>query len=620
MLQNLRDNSKGVISYILIAFLVIIMALFGMESLFNWNPSADKAGAVNGERISTVEVETAIQRKRQELINRFGENLPESMLSTEALSNSVMDELIASKALAQAAKNSGMTVSTQSIHNEIAKTSAFQDESGRFSNELFLQAISRAGYTPSTYIEASKSDAVLGQLYTGIVASNFISATELDEFIQLSNETRNVSFFTLSSERVGAEVEISETKIEDFYNQNAEMFTKPEQVAVDYIELNTADLASQITVTDEQVRKQFELNQSNAVAAKERHVAHILIEDNDSDKINAVSQKLSEGVDFAELAKTYSDDFGSRDTGGDLGFTTGSGLPAEFVAAMNTLSVGSVSPAVKSEAGTHFIKVIDVKDTTLKFEDVRADIADSLKQTEAEGLFLTKLEQLRDLSFNADNLKDVAQELGLKVANTGFFTKQGGSGIAANKAVIEASFSEDVFAAGNSSEAIELSPTHVVVVKKTGEEPSYVLPLAEVREQIKNRLTLERAQELITEQGLQLVSDIKSGKAITEVAETVEAELKLVDSLTRNDTDAGAEVVNFAFSLPKPTEGPVVSGLLTRNGDYLVLAVNSIGAGEENMTAEEKQMLSSQLAIILGQTDFASFQNYLVNIADVERK
>ena len=60
MLQHLRDNSRGVISFILIGFLVIIFALTGVEALFNWDTSANQAAKVNGEAVTEMDVARAI--------------------------------------------------------------------------------------------------------------------------------------------------------------------------------------------------------------------------------------------------------------------------------------------------------------------------------------------------------------------------------------------------------------------------------------------------------------------------------------------------------------------------------------------------------------------------------
>lgn len=621
MLQDLRDNSKGIVSYILIGFLVVVMALFGMESLFNWNPSADKAGEVNGERITVSELELGVQRKRQELINTYGDNIPASMLTSEALAPTVLEELIAAKVVSQATQNNKMTVSDEAIWADIAKSPAFQDANGVFNNQIFLQRISQAGFTPASYLQASKENTAVRQLVGSIVNTAFLPKQDLDEFFELSNQVRDFSYFTLKAEAVSEQVSVSEEEIKKFYDANVDRFTQAERVAVDYIELNIENMLAGIEVTEEQARKQFEQDRANmAGATQERKVAHILIESNDDGKIAEVSQKLSAGEDFAALARDYSDDFGSRDLGGDLGYTTGADLPAEFVAAMNSLSVGEVSEPVKTEAGTHFIKVNDIKSAQVVFEDVKASIIESLKRAEAENLFVVKLDQLRDLSYNADDLKQVAQELGLVANNTGLFTQQGGVGIAANSAVVEAAFSEDVFVAGNSSEPIELSSTHVVVIKKTADEPSRLMELSEVKEQIETQLKDEKTRSLVSQRGSELVAKIREGLDLANAAKEVGAEIISLEKVTRNSAEHDPEVVNFAFGVPKPEAGPQIAGGFTRSGDYLVLSLNSVGAGEDTLSDENKAAIAGQLVRMMGESELISYQSHLVETADIERK
>lgn len=621
MLQDLRDNSRGIVSYILIGFLVVVMALFGMESLFNWNPSADKAGEVNGERITVSELESGIQRKRQELLNLYGENVPANMLSSEVLAPSVLEELIAAKVISQAAKNNKMTIGEAEIWADIVKTPAFQDANGVFNNQIFLQRISQAGFTPATYLEASKNNGAIRQLVSSIANTGFLPESAINEFFTLSNQVRDFSYFTLSSEFVTSQVNVSAEEIKAFYDTNTARFTQAERVAVDYIELNIEDMLADITVTEEQALKQFEQNKANmAGASQERRVAHILIETNDAGKITEISQKLAAGEEFAALAKDYSDDFGSRDLGGDLGYTSGADLPAEFVAAMNSLAAGEVSQPVKTDAGTHFIKVSDIKSAQVTFEDVRSSIIDSLKRSEAENLFVVKLDQLRDISYNADDLTQVAQELGLKSGNTGLFTEQGGAGIAANSAIVQAAFSDDVYVAGNSSEPIELSPTHVVVIKKTADEPSRLMELTEVQEQIESQLKSEKVRVLIAERGSELIAEIRQGASIVDVAKLANTEAVSVSDVVRNNADLDPEVVNFAFGVPKPENAPQVAGGFTRTGDYLVVSVSAVKEGEDVLSEEIKAAITGQLTRMVGEGDFVSYQSHLIEVADIERK
>src|SRR5690606_15095616 len=188
------------------------------------------------------------------------------------------------------------------------------------------------------------------------------------------------------------------------------------------------------------------------------------------------------GVQTCALPISYSDDLGTRDQGGELGFSTGEAFPAEFEGALAGLQVGGVSGPVKTEAGTHFIKLVSERGAEPpSFEEERNRIVDQIKRAEAENQFVNLLERLKDLSYNAENLGEVAEELGLESKNTGLFGRNTGTGIAADSRFVSAAFSDEVLVENNSSDVIELSTTRAVVLKKTDHQQSYVKPLDEVK-------------------------------------------------------------------------------------------------------------------------------------------
>ena len=95
--------------------------------------------------------------------------------------------------------------------------------------------------------------------------------------------------------------------------------------------------------------------------ANPRRVAHILLSEPTTEVIEEIQVKIDAGVDFAVLAKDYSEDFGSAESGGDLGYTSGDTFPEAFEIALAGLDLGQVSEPINTHAGTHFIKLLDIK-------------------------------------------------------------------------------------------------------------------------------------------------------------------------------------------------------------------------------------------------------------------
>lgn len=621
MLQHLRDNSRGVISFILIGFLVIIFALTGVEALFNWDTSANQAAKVNGETVTEMDVARAIGMQKQQMLNAYGDQVPAEFLSDEYLRKPVIDNLVQRMVLSQAAEKSGMAVGQTYLSEQIASAPQFKNETGAFDNNRYQQVLRNMGYTHSTYTKILSDEIVINQLQAGISATAFATQNQLDEIIALSFQSRDLEYAILPVAKVRESIQIDPSEIQAYYDANQQMFTSEEQIAVDYISLSVQDLMSKVPVTEEQVRKQYDQNQTNFVASPERQAAHILIENNDENKIKSVVDKLAAGDDFAAIAKEFSDDLGSKEQGGDLGFSKGDAFPAEFEAALAMLKVGEVSAAVKTDAGTHFIKLLSEKGSEPpSFEEQKASIEEQLKRAEAEAQFVAQLERLREESYNADSLQEVAQSLGLEALNSGLFERNKGQDLMANPKVVAAAFSADVLQDGNSSEVIEIDSSNVLVLKKTDYKASQVKPIADVQEQITNTLKDQKARALLDEQAQKLIADLKSGGSFSELSTAAGIEYKEVKAATRNTADIDPDVLRHVFTMVKPASAsPTFDKTMTANGDIAIVALAAVTPGSnDNVTPEQKNAITAQLGNIYGGNDFSSYRQFLKDAADID--
>lgn len=624
MLQHMRDNSKGVISGILIGILVIAFALTGADALFQWDASANKAVVVNGETVTDADVVRGIANRKQQIINQYGESVPAEYLTDEKLRAPVIDGLIQKTLLSQAAVKGGLAANTEKLMKEIVSAPVFHKEGGVFDQEKYTQLLRYQGYTPTTYQKVLAEESMIQQLQTGLTASAFVTAAELKHILGLSFQTRDFSYVVLSAEKADKSVTVGDGDIKTYYEANPQAFTTAEQVAVDYIELSTAELAKNIVVTDDQIKKQFDQNMTIFAAKTERQAAHILVTAKDQKQAETIKEKLAAGEDFAKLAKEFSTDTGSKEQGGDLGFTTGDTFPAEFEAALAKLKVGEVSAPVKTDAGIHIIKLLAERATKPpSFEEAKAGIVDDLKKSEAESQFAAKLEKLRDLSYNADQLADVAKDIGLTAKNSGLFAKVGGKDITANTTFINAAFSAEVLEQGNASEVIELESNRVVVLKKTDRKPSQLQPIEAVKDQIVQLVRTEKTQALLLQQSNDLIAGINAGKTIETQAKTLGLELKVAKNVSRStDKDTDREILKYAFSLPAPATNAISSGSAQLSkGDRAVVVVAAVTlAAEESVPVEQRKSIATQLTNIHGANDMKNYVAHLQEVAKIKRQ
>src|SRR5690606_15859804 len=303
-----------------------------------------------------------------------------------------------------------------------------------------------------------------------------------------------------------------------------------EQVVLEYVELFKDRFFDQVEVTDEELQPLYENEIANL--AEQRQAAHILAEVGDElndeqaqAKLQELKARVEAGEDFAALAKEFSQDPGSADDGGDLGYAGPGVYDPAFEEALYALQSGQVSEPVRSEFGWHLIKLLGVQSPQVpSFDSLREKLAREYKTQQVEQRFVAATKQLEDSAFESSDLSQPAQELGLEVKVSEAVGREGGStGITANRQVLQAAFSPEVLEDGNNSSTIELDPTTVVVIRVKEHKKPEQLPLEQVAESIRAHLQRERAAANAKSEGEKLLAAIEAGEAAGEGWQVQEA-------------------------------------------------------------------------------------------------
>ncbi|AXY08140.1 peptidylprolyl isomerase [Bacillus thuringiensis LM1212] len=157
------------------------------------------------------------------------------------------------------------------------------------------------------------------------------------------------------------------------------------------------------TITDKELKENYK---------PEIKASHILVKDEATAK--KVKEELGQGKSFEELAKQYSEDTGSKEKGGDLGYFTAGKMVKEFEDAAYKLKKDEVSEPVKSQFGYHIIKVTDIKEQK-PFDEVKGDIKKDLVQKKAQDAafmndLMMKEIKKADVKVDDKDLKDLFEE------------------------------------------------------------------------------------------------------------------------------------------------------------------------------------------------------------------
>ncbi|SEE21814.1 SurA N-terminal domain-containing protein [Pseudomonas anguilliseptica] len=624
MLQNIRDNSQGWIAKTIIGIIVALLALTGVDAIFTSTSNSQNAADVNGEKITSAELSQAVEMQRRQLLQQLGRDFDASLLDEKLLREAALNGLVERTLLLDSAKDAKFAFSQQALDQLILKTPEFLVD-GQFNAERFDQVIRQLGYSRLQFRQMLEQEMLIGQLRAGLANSGFVTDAQVQAFAALEKQTRDFATLTLKADLDA--VTLSDDDIKAYYEAQASEFMSPEQVVLEYVELKKDAFFDQVEVTDEALQSAYQSEIANL--AEQRRAAHILVEVNDKlndeqaqAKLVAVQKRLEQGEDFAALAKEVSDDSGSAGEGGDLGFAGPGVYDPAFEEALYALDENAVSAPVRSEFGWHLIKLLGVQAPEVpSLASLEEKLKRDLKARQVEQRFVEVSKDLEDAAFEASDLAQPAQELGLEVKTTEAFGRQGGTeGLTANRQVIQAAFSDEVLEDGSNSSVIELDPNTVVVVRVKEHNKPEQLPLEQVADSIRAQLTKVRASEAVKAKGEEQLAALRDGQTPVTQADAKQG-WNIVEAATRSQEGVEPVVLQALFRMPKPeaVDKPTFAGMSLSNGDFMIIRLNGVSQPEQALSDEDKAMYSRFLASRVGQQDFAAFRKQLEETADIER-
>ena len=606
MLDSFRTNMRSLALGIVIV-IGFIFAFSGTGTMFLSGNSGDAAVVVGGEIVREIDVLRSISRQKQRILSE-NEGIDPSVLDDSLIRPNAVEQLISRQLLVQASGDRRMTVSPREVDQYILDIESFQTD-GVFDQDLYKFAILNQGYTSADFKQQVKNDMLIQQLVQGLTDTAFTTDGELAALAAVTEQQRNYYYLTVPADEISSSITLSEAQVNEFYEVNKASYQTEPKVSVDYIELSSDILADPALITEDLVAARFEEEILSRDMAESRQAAHILLEDPSVELVAEIQAKLDDGQDFARLASEYSVDFGSAETGGDLGYTSGDTFPEEFEKALKSLSIGSVSNPVETDSGTHFIKLLDIQQQSFVLAEETPRITRDLMLEATTDALVAKLELLKELSFNAESLAEVAEDVGLEMVTSEAFTQTGGEGIAAIPSVIRAAFSTEVVEDKFASEVIDLGNDRYVVVKLNEYFEARQQELAEVRDLLETTYTQQLVEETLADKGAGLAARVEAGETIEVVAKSEGLDWQVGMSMTRRSRDVNSEINAKIFSLPVPADDGSVQTFSTSSGDLIVSSLINVTPGDVSaLSSNEKASLASATLSINGNRDIQAFE------------
>ncbi|MEP6885898.1 MAG: SurA N-terminal domain-containing protein [Gammaproteobacteria bacterium] len=587
MLQTIHDKLKGWLAGVVLGAIGLVFVFWGI----NWTLTAPTfAAKVNGSEVSVNDVRQTYQQQLAQFERQTNGALTEAQRNE--IKRRVLNDYVNSEALITRADELGYRVSDEELLASMSKVPAFQVD-GKFDKAHAVAVLRSQGRSPLEIEALFRRDAKLQQLDAALNLSSFATATEIKEFRALTQQQREIAWLTLSAEKYAATVNPDDAALKTYYDAHKTQYMTPETVTLRYVEISLAALAAKVVVDDAQLKAFYEEQKAKSperfIQPEQRRVSHILLPvPKPADdaavkaKAEAILKRAQSGEDFAKLAKEFSQDPGSANQGGDLGWTERKAWVVPFGDAAYGMKVDEIKGPVKTQFGYHILKLVGIQPTTVKtFEQSKADLETEYRRAEAEKLFNNAQDQLADAALqNATDIDVVARKAGLTVLDIPAFSRiDGGGALGKVPAVIEAAFSQDVLD-GRLSSMVEVTKGRGVVLRATDHKLPQQKPLDAVHAELMAAWKKQRGVELALGGAADLVKRLDAGEAWDAVAKSVAANAGTLPQppkfVSRADQDVPIEVRTQVFGQVRPAGKPLYGDAVLANGDVAVIALTAV--------------------------------------------
>lgn len=637
MLESMRQNVKSLQLF----FWLVIVAFIAAPLIAAIRGSFGKPGDQNAVAwVSRTPISlTMLQQEYQGLVNLYkqfyGDNLTPELLQNLQLEKQALNQVIRKALLVQGAQEHDLQVSAEELVTRIRDIPQFQ-QNGRFDPDIYKKLLARVRMTPQEF-EAQTRDNLLAQKIEHLIKSTVqITDQEVRQDYVVENEKVKVEGIFVTPESLLADVEVAEDEVSAYYEAHKETFTTPPRVKVQYMVFDPQQIKEEVTVPEEEIRQYYEANTEEFDKGKEVHARHILIrvdetvaetpeedvdetpeeepaEDPDAvarQQIEEILQLLQEGTDFAELATRYSDDLGSAQQGGDLGFFSKGMMVPEFEEAAFALEPGEVSEPVRTQYGYHIIKVEEVREEPDPYGKATPIIEDRLKLEQATMLANARAEEMYKDLLDIRDFQQIAQNAGLEVHVSKFFSRDEPIDEitpAGMRQIQEMAFTLN--ADERFSQPVE-TDTGVYLLEFLESQDPYIPELAGITGDVTEAVRQEKAREQAKAEAQTIAKALKAGATWEDVAEQYSVETFSPDPFSRRQSYISGiqgtteDLIKTAFALKEQESSPVIE--LTDR--FCIIRLLERIPIDEEAFAEEQESLQEQL---LKQKQNTVFQEYV---------
>jgi peptidyl-prolyl cis-trans isomerase D len=424
MLESLRNFLSGKRVIVITALLAIPFVFLGSQS---FGTTFASFGTVNGEPVSQMDVNLATSQVSQRLRSMYGEDFSLDDLDEEVSLGLIKNEIINQKTLLSHARKLGLIVSEKAAKQEIINIESFQGENG-FDQTLFESTIRANGWTPEEYIELVRETMSLDTLVSAMGITAFPITRDVEALASMLETSRDIDFIKVDKNILVNEQEASLEEGQVFYENNPFLFLSKEQRDFSYIVLTYDAYKKQVQVPEGYIDEAYSDYLSNVEGQIQNKISHLMIEKSNYEspslafeKVNSIYESIqAKEISFEDAVSNYSEDDASKDSGGDLGLSSGDAFPEEFENAILSMQLNSISPIIELEDSLHILKLTEVIKPQIKTKtEISDELLIELIDAEALALMQDDFLELESMVLEGVTLNALANAIDAPVQVTG---------------------------------------------------------------------------------------------------------------------------------------------------------------------------------------------------------
>ena len=596
-IQSIRNGLTGNITKIIVVAIIITfigsVGWAGFLSQGNVNVIAK----VGSKDITTTDLSLEASNQQFTLSQRF----PDEEFEEELLFNLSKEVLIGKFSVLDFLDRKDLSLNEAFIYKQLSSEEQFL-EGGLFSKNRFDSYARSIGFIPADYLKRIEEDLSMSIWNQSLIQSSFVTEKELDSSIKLANQERDISFMRIPFTSFQENISINQEDLEEIYNNNLSDYVNPQQVKVSYIELNPQKLEELIEISPEEINLEYQDYLNEFDSAIRKSVSHIMLNTSDSRDLDAarkeievIKSRLTDGDSFETLVLELSEDEGTKNNQGSLGVTDGTLLPPEFEAALQTMDEGEYYGPIELLSSVHLIKLDEIiKPEPETLESKTQNIKENLISAKAEGMYIELLDRISNLTFSAEDIEQIGQEISQNVLSTEYLYEEELPDVLKGSSIKEYIFQE--YGGDEYPELFETSQLSAVVLEVKGFNDEVQLSFDEVKSTIEDTYLNLETQKKVNNFLDDAITSLRADTTLEELSVSQKINIESYNKLKRDSSLFPLDVINTIFSLARSKAGEVYETAVLQNGDALIYRLDAVKEGSDGLNEETRQEFENLLS------------------------